>query len=120
MHSLSARLLVLTIFFVMLSEVFIFVPSVSRFRTEWLGARMGAAHLAMLVVDAAPDRAVGEMLKSDLLTQVGAHVVVIRRSDMRLVLSGGSPPRKWARSGHEIHTTPLTSSPALMPAGTYS
>jgi len=92
MHSLSARLLVLTVFFVMLSEVLIFVPSVSRFRVEWLGDRMGAAYLAMLVVDAAPDRAVGEMLKAELLTQVGAHVVVIRRNDMRLVLSGGEPP----------------------------
>ena len=92
MHSLSARLLVLTIFFVMLSEVLIFVPSVARFRVEWLGARMSAAHLAMLVVDAAPDRAVGEMLKSELLTQVGAHVVVIHRGDMRMVLSGGPVP----------------------------
>jgi len=92
MHSLSARLLVLTIFFVMLSEVFIFVPSVARFRVEWLGSRMSAAHLAMLVVDAAPDRAVGEMLKAELLSQVGAHVVVIRRNDARLVLSGGAPP----------------------------
>ncbi|MDH3229780.1 MAG: HAMP domain-containing histidine kinase [Alphaproteobacteria bacterium] len=93
MHSLSARLLVLTVFFVMLSEVLIFVPSVARFRIEWLGARMSAAHLAMLVVDAAPNRAVGEMLKADLLTQVGAHVVVIHRSDMRMVLSGGAPPQ---------------------------
>ena len=92
MHSLSARLLVLTVFFVMLSEVFIFVPSVARFRAEWLGSRMSAAHLAMLVVDAAPDRAVGEMLKSELLTQVGAHVVIIHRNDARLVLSGGTPP----------------------------
>jgi len=32
MRSLSARLLVLTIFFVMLAEVMIFVPSVARFR----------------------------------------------------------------------------------------
>jgi signal transduction histidine kinase len=92
MHSLSARLLVLTIFFVMLSEVLIFVPSVARFRVEWLGARMSAAHLAMLVVDAAPDRAVGEMLKSEWLTQVGAHAVVIHRGDMRMVLSGGPVP----------------------------
>lgn len=92
MHSLSARLLVLTVFFVMLSEVFIFVPSVARFRIEWLGSRMSAAHLAMLVVDAAPDRAVGDMLKSELLTQVGAHAVVIDRGGARLVLSGRTPP----------------------------
>tara|TARA_Y100000588_G_scaffold126399_1_gene138483 strand:- start:587 stop:691 length:105 start_codon:yes stop_codon:yes gene_type:complete len=32
MRSLSARLLFLTIFFVMLAEVMIFVPSVARFR----------------------------------------------------------------------------------------
>lgn len=93
MHSLSARLLILTIFFVMLSEVLIFLPSVSRFRENWLGARMSAAHLAMLAVDAAPDRAVSEMLKSELLGQVGAHVVIIRRADARLVLSGGAPPQ---------------------------
>jgi len=92
MHSLSARLLILTVFFVMLSEVLIFVPSVSRFRVEWLGARMSAAHLAMLVVDAAPNRTVGDMLKAELLKQVGAHVVVIQRNDMRMVLSGGDPP----------------------------
>ncbi|UCH72928.1 MAG: HAMP domain-containing histidine kinase [Rhodospirillales bacterium] len=92
MHSLSARLLVLTIFFVMLSEVLIFVPSVARFRVEWLNDRLSAAHLAMLVVDAAPNRAVGQMLKTELLTQVGAHAVVIRRADMRLVLSDGVPP----------------------------
>jgi signal transduction histidine kinase len=92
MHSLSARLLVLTIFFVMLSEVFIFVPSVAKFRVDWLGSRMNAAHLAMLAFDAAPDRAVGEMLKSELLSQVGAHNVLVRRGGARLVLDGAAPP----------------------------
>ncbi len=92
MHSLSARLLVLTVFFVMLAEVFIFVPSVSKFRVDWLGARMNAAHLAMLAFDAAPDRAVGEMLKTELLSQVGAHNVLVRRGGARLVLDGATPP----------------------------
>lgn len=93
MHSLSARLLVLTAFFVMLSEVFIFVPSVAKFRIDWLEARMNAAHLAMLAFDAAPDRAVGEMLKSELLSQVGAHNVLVRRGGARLVLDGAAPSR---------------------------
>ncbi|MBE9558993.1 MAG: HAMP domain-containing histidine kinase [Proteobacteria bacterium] len=92
MHSLSARLLVLTVFFVMLTEVFIFVPSVAKFRVDWLGARMNAAHLAMLAFDAAPDRAVGEMLKSELLSQIGAHNVMVRRGGARLVLDGAAPP----------------------------
>ncbi len=92
MHSLSARLLVLTVFFVMLSEVFIFVPSVARYREEWLNARVSAAHLAMLALDAAPDRSVGEMLKAKLLSQVGAHAVLARRGGARQVLSGAAPP----------------------------
>lgn len=93
MHSLSARLLVLTVFFVMLSEVLIFVPSVAKFRVDWLTARLNAAHLAMLAFDAAPDRTVGEMLKTDLLGQVGAHNVLVRRGGARLVIDGVAPPR---------------------------
>jgi len=92
MHSLSARLLVLTIFFVMLAEVFIFVPSVAKFRIDWLSTRLNAAHLAMLALDAAPDRAVGQMLKRQLLTQVGAYNVLVWRNGARLVLDGAEPP----------------------------
>ena len=93
MRSLSARLLFLTVFFVMLTEVFVFVPSVAKFRVDWLEARLSAAHLAMLALDAAPDRAVGEMLKTELLSQVGAHNVLVRRGGARLVLDGFAPPR---------------------------
>ncbi len=92
MHSLSARLLILTAFFVMLVEVFVFVPSVARYREDWLGARLSAAHLAMLALDAAPDRAVGEMLRAELLSQVGAHLVLVRRGGASLVLGGSDPP----------------------------
>jgi len=47
-RSLSARLLVLTIVFVMLAEVFIYAPSVSNFRTNWLKDEAESAHLAIL------------------------------------------------------------------------
>ena len=47
-RSLSARLLLLTIFFVMLGEVLIFVPSVARFRLNFLENKIAAAHLAGL------------------------------------------------------------------------
>jgi signal transduction histidine kinase len=91
MHSLSARLLILTAFFVMLIEVLVFVPSVAKFRIDWMMAKVNAAHLAMLALDAAPDRAVGQMLKSELLSQVGAHNVLVRRGGARLVLDGAAP-----------------------------
>lgn len=92
MQSLSARLLLLTVAFVMLIEVFIFVPSVARYRMDWLMGKIDSAHLAMLALDAAPDREIGEMLRSKLLSRVGAHAVFARRGGARQVLSGAAPP----------------------------
>ena len=45
-RSLSARLLLLTIIFVMIGEVLIYVPSVARFRISYLEDRIAAARLA--------------------------------------------------------------------------
>ncbi len=52
--SLSARLLVLTILFVMLCEVLIFVPSVARYRMTYLDDHIASAHLARAVARIAP------------------------------------------------------------------
>ncbi len=92
MHSLSARLLILTVFFVMLCEVLIFAPSVSGFRLDWLNRKLDNARLAMMVLDAAPNRAVGDLLKAELLARVGAHAMIVRRGGIRIVLSGDTPP----------------------------
>ena len=40
---LSARLLLLTVFFVMLSEVFIYAPSIGRYRIAYMEERIAAA-----------------------------------------------------------------------------
>ena len=52
---LSGRLLILTILVVMLVEVAIFVPSVARFRADYLTERVVRAQIASLSVLAAPD-----------------------------------------------------------------
>jgi len=46
---LSAKLLVLTVMFVMLAEICIYVPSIANFRLTWLTNKLGAAHTAALV-----------------------------------------------------------------------
>ena len=92
MRSLSSRLLILTIFFVMLAEVFIFVPSIARFREAWIDEKFGLGHLAILALDATPDRMVSEMLRTELLTHVGAYALFVRRGGARLVLSSKQPP----------------------------
>ncbi len=91
MRSLSARLLLLAIFFVMLAEVLIFAPSVARFRENWLVERLGAAHLAILSLDATPDQVVSDKLRTELLDHVGARGIVVRRDGAKLALSQDMP-----------------------------
>ena len=92
MHSLSARLLVLTIFFVMLAEVLIFVPSVARFRVTWLNEKLGAGHLAILTLDMAPQDMVSDRLREELLVHVGVYGINVRRGGAKLILSSEAPP----------------------------
>lgn len=92
MRSLSARLLVLTVFFVMLAEVLIFGPSIARYRVSWFEEKLGAAHLAVLALDATPDGLVSEMLRNQLLDHVDATAISVRRGASRLVLSSDMPP----------------------------
>ena len=57
--NLSAKLLVLTIGFVMLSEVFVFVPSVAKFRNDWLTDRLTRARTVLLM---SPEMPIGEVV----------------------------------------------------------
>jgi signal transduction histidine kinase len=93
-RSLSAKLLVLTVLFVMLAEVLIYTPSIARFRLSYLQERLSAAHLAALAVEAAPDRMVTAELEAKLLAHVGAHVIDLIQPDSRVyMLSRSMPPR---------------------------
>jgi signal transduction histidine kinase len=49
-RSLSGRLLILTIIFVMLAEVLIFVPSLARFREDYLRERLAAANIVAIAM----------------------------------------------------------------------
>ena len=83
MRSLSSRLLVLTVFFFMVAEILIFVPSTARFRQTWLDQKLALGHLAILALDATPDKMVSEMLRKELLTHVGAYALSVRRGGAR-------------------------------------
>ena len=50
LNSLSGRFLILTIVFVMLAEVLIFVPSIARFREDYLLTRLERAQIASLAL----------------------------------------------------------------------
>ena len=75
---LSGKLLVLTILFVMVAEVLIYVPSIANFRLNWLNDRLAAAHTAALVLDAAPSGMVPESLAKQILNSIGARAVAMK------------------------------------------
>ena len=79
--SLSARVLLLTIFFVMLGEVLIYAPSAGRFRYEYLRDRLATAHTAVLALLATPDYMVSDSLQMELLQHANAYVVALKRPD---------------------------------------
>lgn len=88
--SLSGRFLILTTVFVMLAEVLIFVPSVARFREDYLLARLERAQIASLALLA--DDMLSPDLEEELLQNAEVFNVVLRRDEARqLVLSAPMP-----------------------------
>ncbi len=81
----------LTVAFVMLAEVLIFVPSIARFRVDFLNLRLEKSQLAALAQLAAADMVTPE-LEAELLANAELYNVVLRRNDLReLVLSSDLP-----------------------------
>src|SRR5271165_5359223 len=70
---LPAKLLLLTAAFVMVAEIFIFVPSVASFRREWLMQRVVAAKIASLALEASGGAELPERLRQELLMAAGVH-----------------------------------------------
>jgi signal transduction histidine kinase len=91
---LSAKLLVLTILFVMIAEVLIYVPSVANFRLNWLNDRLSAAYTAALVLDAAPEGMISESLARDVLASIGARAIVMKTGNQRRLLAANNMPDK--------------------------
>lgn len=95
---LSARLLFLTVFFVMLSEVFIYAPSIGRFRISYMEERIASAHLASLALQVPAETTVSKELLEEILKSAKSYGIVLRRPHSKaLMLSLNMPP--------EVHAT---------------
>lgn len=79
--------------FVMIAEVLIYVPSVSRFRKVFLEDQVAKAHLAMMAAQAQPGQELAHALSMDLLFHAGAYAIVLETADRRMMmLSRDMPP----------------------------
>ncbi|WP_299567512.1 HAMP domain-containing sensor histidine kinase [uncultured Sulfitobacter sp.] len=89
-NSLSGRLLILTTIFVMLAEILIFVPSIARFREDYMLNRLERAQIASLTLLA--EEMIDAELEAELLRNAEVLNVVLRRDEVRqLVLSSPMP-----------------------------
>src|ERR1051325_2737911 len=87
---LSGKLLLLTILFVMLAEVLIYVPSIANFRLSFLTDRVAVARTVAIVLRATKDEPeprndpnkvkfkLPEQVIQDILDSLGAKTVAIK------------------------------------------
>ncbi|ODN69173.1 sensor histidine kinase [Methylobrevis pamukkalensis] len=85
---LSARLLVLTILFVMISEVLIYVPSIANYHRTILEARLHNALIASRSLMLVPaEQQLPQDMQSTLLEELGGYAIAVKDSGMKRLLA---------------------------------
>ena len=99
---LSGKLLLLTVMFVMIAEVLIYVPSIANFRLTWLGDRAEAARTVAVVLTSTEDAQPREgqnkfKLPDDVVTKVlgklGATTLAIKMGNQRKLIAVNDAPQ---------------------------
>jgi signal transduction histidine kinase len=80
-HSLSGRLLLLTLFYVMLSEALIFLPAIGRYHRSLLDTHIESAEIAILPFTELGNRRLSAGLRGELVRRVDASAVILRRPE---------------------------------------
>jgi signal transduction histidine kinase len=96
---LSGKLLLLTILFVMIAEVLIYVPSIANFRLNWLSDRLAVARTVSIVLNATPESEKVNLpakVVQEILDSVGAKTIAVKMGNQRKLLAVNDLP-------HEIH-----------------
>ncbi len=89
---LPSKLLLLTVAFVMLAEVLIFLPSIANFRVNWLMDRLTAGHLAGLASEATADSEVPQRLRDDLLMYARVRAIAVKATNRRTIILPADGP----------------------------
>lgn len=89
---LSWKLLGLTAIFVMVSEVLIYLPSVSNYRVSWLSDRLATAEAAAIVLTAG-DMDVPREIQQRLLNVIGAEAIALREGSVSRLIASADVPR---------------------------
>jgi signal transduction histidine kinase len=95
---LSGKLLLLTILFVMIAEVLIYVPSIANFRLNWLSDRLAVARTVSIVLNAqAPGSekiTLPPKMVQEILDSVGAKTIAVKMGNQRKLLALNDLPQQ--------------------------
>ena len=86
LRGLSGKVLALTVIFVMIGEVLIFLPSIANFRIQWLKGRLAQAEIAALAAEAAPNQILSSDLRSEILNGAGVLAVSLTQGERRKLI----------------------------------
>ncbi|RKF08647.1 sensor histidine kinase [Oceaniradius stylonematis] len=103
---LSAKLLWLTILFVLIAEVLIFVPSVANFRITWLEQRLNTAAAASVLITADTAAELPQQVQDDVLMAIGAQTIALRMDDQSRLLVVSDMPEAIDQHVDVIAFTP--------------
>ena len=89
--SLSGRLLIFSVIIVLLAEIVIFIPSIARYRLEWLKMRLQSAHVAALTLEARGFPVVEYEWQTEILDSANIHALSLRRDGVHEQVLGMIP-----------------------------
>jgi len=104
---LSGKLLLMTVLFEMLAEVFIYVPSIANFRNTWLMDRLTTAGVAASVL--AETNTIAPRLQEELLRTTGALAIALDQGTQRSLIAMSDVPDEVDLVIDMAHVTPWSS-----------
>lgn len=85
-RGLSTKLLILTILFIMIAEVVIFMPSVASFRLRWLEERLNTAAAVSIVLLQVDPSSLSRAAQNEVLVAIGAKAIAVRDGGVSTLL----------------------------------
>lgn len=93
-RGLSTKLLLLTIGFVLLAEIFIFLPSIANYRMRWLDEKLMAAATVSVLLEEVDPLDVSRVVQDDILLSLGVKAIAVRGEGVsRLITLADMPPQ---------------------------
>lgn len=101
-RSLSTKLLVLTVLFVLLAELLVMIPSIANERIQWFEARIEAAYLVSLALEAPREEMLDEDVTRQLFSTANIAGVTVNEGNMRMLILAPEFTTQEAASMHHV------------------